>query len=130
VAEARRLHDLEVLLVLRGGAYGDFIEPLAGSQLLERVPAVERIEELVVATPACVGHEAAHRERVDQLVIKLLVGDGFGRGDHWLPAGCGNDRKGFRVDAQVFLRRLGEEGFRIDRARQVHVQVRALGEIF
>jgi len=65
VAEARRLHDFQVLFVLGGGAGGYFVKPLTGDGFFERAPAGEGGEELVVAAPAAEGDVAAHGEGVD-----------------------------------------------------------------
>ena len=79
VIEAGGVHDLEVLLVLRGGARGDFVEPVA-LRVLETAEAIEGGEELVVAAPSGAGDEAAHGEAVDHCVVDCLdihgVGDG------------------------------------------------------
>jgi hypothetical protein len=53
------------LLVLRGGACGDLVEPLA-TVVLQAAEAVEGGEKLVVAIDALGGHKRPHGEAVDQ----------------------------------------------------------------
>src|SRR4029077_3238269 len=52
VAEGRRLHQFEVLLVLRGGAGGNFVEPFAGMTRIDDSKLCERVEKMVVAADA------------------------------------------------------------------------------
>ena len=80
MAERRRVHDLEVLLVLPGGAGGDLVEPFAGVGL-EPSEAVEGGEELVVAVDAFGGNEGAHAEAVDEVIVEGLALEGVGGGD-------------------------------------------------
>jgi len=72
VGERRGLHDLDVLLVLRGGAGDDFVEPLPGV-VRQRSEAVEGGEKLVVAVDAFGRDEGAHGEAVDEVVVERLV---------------------------------------------------------
>ena len=73
VAEGRRLHQLQILLILRGGAAGHLVHPLADVLLVQPAKAVEGGKELVVPAEARSGHKAAHREGVDQPVVEILV---------------------------------------------------------
>ena len=122
------LHDFQVLLVLGGGAGGYLVEPFGDGGLFECVPAGEGGEELVVAAPAAGRDVAAHGEGVDELVVEGLIGEGVGGRDEWLGAGRRDELEGIWVDAEVFLDGLGEKGFGVDGAGEMHVEVGALGE--
>ena len=91
VGEGRRHHDFEVLLVLRGGAGCDFVEPFAAVDLVDAAEAAEGGEELVVAADAGGRDEGAHGEGVDEGVVELLVlEEPLRRGTVPLPqTGCG-----------------------------------------
>jgi len=130
VAEAGGLHDFEVLLILRGGAGGYFVEPFAGYGFFEWAPAGEGGEELVVAAPAAKGNVAAHGEGVDELVVEGLIVERVGGGDERLLAGGGLEFEGVGIDAEALLCSLGEEGFGVDGAGEMHVEIGALGEGF
>src|ERR1700721_1374358 len=52
VDEGRRVHQLEVLLVLRGGAGRNFIEPFAAVARIDDLEFCERVEEMIVAAHA------------------------------------------------------------------------------
>ena len=93
VAEGRRLHELEVLLILGGGAAGDFVDPLADVALAQSAEAVKGGEELVVAAEAGRGDKAAHGEGVDEAVVEVLVGGAHVAGEPRLP-GPAADRRG------------------------------------
>ncbi len=80
-AERRCFHQFHVLNILRSGARGDFVEPVAFVVFVCAVKSVERVEEMVVACRAGGGNKTAHRERVDQLVIEMLIFVGLGGGD-------------------------------------------------
>ena len=128
VREGWSLHDLEVLLVLGGGAGGDLVKPLAG--VLGGAEAGEGSEELVVAGGAGGGDEAAHREAVDESVVEVLVfeekaGGDLGLGANTVP-GSG-EREGDGVDAEALLDCFGEEGFGVDGAGEMHMEVGTLG---
>ena len=56
----RRLHQLEILLVLRGGAGRDLVEKLAGVAGIGAAELGEHAKEMVVAGHALGRHEAAH----------------------------------------------------------------------
>ena len=77
VRKRRGGHHFEILLVLRSGAGGDFVEPLA-VLVFQAAEAVEGVEKLVVRAVSGIGHEAAHREAVDEFVVESLVFDGVG----------------------------------------------------
>ncbi len=145
VGEGWGLHDFEVLLVLGGGAGGYFVEPLAGV-VLEAAEAGEGGEELVVAVDAFGGDEGAHGEAVDEVVVEGLVVEGGGGGDFAFGAvvglvvlgldeadgvlafGCRRRAAIDGGDAEAFARGFGDEGFGVDGAGEMHVQVGALGE--
>ena len=138
VREGRGLHDFEVLLVLRGGACGEFVEPFADVDLVDSMETVEGGEELVVTTGAGGGDEAAHGEGVDEGVVELLVLEGRRGGDVafcadglWGNAAGGADvfceAEGGGVDAEMVGGGVGEEGFSVDGAAEVHVEVSSFG---
>ena len=60
VAEGRRLHQFQILVVLSSGPAGHFVHPLGGV-IPEPTHAVKNGKELVVLAPACCGHKTAHR---------------------------------------------------------------------
>ena len=70
----RRLHQFEILLILRGCAAGHLVHPLAGVPLAQPAEAIECGEKMVVAAEAGGGHEAAHGEGVNQSVVEHLIG--------------------------------------------------------
>ncbi len=72
--EGRRLHQFQILLILRGGAAGHLVHPLARMPLVRPPKAVKGGEKLVVAAESGAGHKAAHGEGIDQPVVELLVG--------------------------------------------------------
>jgi len=137
VAEAGGLHDFEILLVLEGGAGGDFVEPLAGVGFIEAAEAGEGGEELVVTADAGAGDEAAHGEGVDESVVEFLIlEDAVGAGAAFTADGLGRDAPGdgvgleegvgVEVDAEAIDGGLLEEGFGVDGSGEVHVEVGAL----
>ena len=145
VAEAGGLHDLEVLFVLGGRAGGDFVEPLAGIGL-EAAEALEGGEELIVPVDALGGDEGAHGEAVDEVVVERLVGEGGGGGDLTggaivglvverldeadgvLAGGGGGVSAVDRGYAKALAGGFSDEGFGVDGAGEMHVQVGTLGE--
>ena len=134
VAEGRRLHELEVLLILGGRAGGDFIDPFADVGACEAGKAGEGGEELVVAAEAGHGHEAAQGEGVDETVVEVLVGGGHvagegGGGDELAGAGGLGEFESGGVDAEAVLGGVADEGFRVDGAGEVDVEVGAFGEL-
>ena len=75
--------------------------------------------------------EGAHRERIDERVVELLVlKDGRGR-DGAFRAGAGvrrvvDEAVGEWVDADAVLRGVFEKGFGVNRSGEVHVEIAAL----
>ena len=133
LAEAWGDHDFEVLLVLGGGARGHLVELLAGVRLGDAVQAVEGGEELIVSGGAGAGDEGAHGDGIDHFVVEALVFEDGGGGDGAGRAGGGGrllEGELCGVDAEVVLGRLAQEGLRVDRTREMHVQVGALGHFF
>src|ERR1700733_4708314 len=78
VGEDRRLHDLEVLLILGSSARGHLIQPLPGMGFVDTAEATEGSKELIVTAYASAGNKAAHRERVDEVIVEALVLEGVG----------------------------------------------------
>src|SRR5262249_39977229 len=73
VAEVRRLHDFEILLVLRRSPRRDFVEPLAYMMFACSMEFVESVEEMVVLADTGIRNERAHGKGVDQLVVQSLI---------------------------------------------------------
>ena len=69
----RRSHELEILLVLIGGAADHLIEPGAGMARIDAAEFLEGAEEMVVPRLAFRRHEAAHGKGVDQAVVKAEI---------------------------------------------------------
>ncbi len=138
VLEGRSFHQFEVLLVLRGGAGGDFVEKFAGVDVRNAVEFREGVEEMIVAADAGGGDETAHGECVNERVVEMLIGHGVSGGDIAVAAD-GLRREAVRHGARLEKRVGGEihaeivfggganPGFGVDRAGEVVVQVRALG---
>src|SRR5262249_3770813 len=66
MAERRRLHDFEILLILRSSPRGHLVDPLADVVFACAAELGEGVEEVVVATDSRVRYEGPHGERVDQ----------------------------------------------------------------
>ncbi len=133
----RRFHQLEILLVLRGGPRRDLVEKRARVARVGATELGERPEEMIVPGLALRRHEAAHREGIDQLVIEMLVLGHIGGSDvaglaDRLGLGARLDRLrlgeglGDRIDAQPILTANADEGLGIDRPVEMIVQVGAL----
>jgi len=132
-----RLHQLEILLVLPGGAGGNLMEKIAGVARIGTAEFRERSEEMVVPGHALGRDEAPHGEGVDQSVIKVLFLGDLGRGKiaclaYWRGRGSGFDRLRFGesfgglIHAETVLTTDADEGFGIYGAVQMIVQVGAL----
>ena len=134
MAEGRRIHQLQVLVVLCRGPVRHFVHPLGRVALVQAADPVKNGKELVVPAPPRRWHKAPHRNRVDQLVVEQLA----------LPADVA--RKALcrhqpprarrlgktqrrRIDAQPILARVADQRLGINRARQVHMQVGAFGKV-
>ena len=149
VREGWGLHDFEVLLVLRGGSAGDFVEPLAGVGFCEAAETAEGGKELVVAAPSGRRDVGAHGEGVDEGVIEGLTGvsafggmevegcaggevsfgtHGFGR-DGTGGADIFGEGEGGRTDAEEIGTAISDKGFGVDGAGKVHVEVGAFGHL-
>ena len=89
---------------------------------------VEGGEEMVVAGFTGDRHEGPHREGVDRGGIESGVLDDLGQGRPVAAAGPGAESVGLALDAQAALAAPGDQALGIDRARQVVVQVTALGK--
>ncbi len=139
--EVGRIHDFKVLLVLRGGSTGQLIHPLTHMLgVFYRQEVIEGCEKVVVPRLPGGGNKRPHGEHVDQLVVEVLVGECVGGALALFPtnrlrrqtARCGRcliKRKGLGVDTEIVFRCLTDEAFRVHRARQVSVQIGALGHI-
>ena len=139
--EVGRMHDFEVLLVLPGGATGQLIDPLAHVPgILNGLKVIKGCEKVIVPRLLGGGNKRAHGKYVDQLVVELLIGKSVGcglalvatnrlRGQAAGRRRCFVKREGFGVDAEVVFRGLADEAFRVHGARQVRVQIGALGHV-
>ena len=134
VAEGWGLHELKVLLVLSGGARGDFVDPFAGVRSLEAREVGEGGEELVVPAEAGHGDETAQGEGVDQAVVEVLVGgchvsrERGGRDELGGARGLG-EFEGGGVDAEAVLGGVANKGLGVDCAGEMDVEVGAFGEL-
>ena len=101
---------------------------------------VERVEEVIVAARAGDGNEAAHGERIDQFIVKMLIFKGLGGGDIagfargtfggvvGFVFGFGEGERG-GIDAELIFGGGANKGFGIDGAGEVTVQVGAFGHV-
>ena len=133
----RRLHQLEILLVLRGGAGGDLIEKIAGVAGIGAAEFREGSEEMVMPGHALGRDEAAHGEGIDQGIVEVLVLGDFGGGNIARLAdrlGRGSrldrlrlgERLGGLIDAETVFTPDADERLGVDGAVQMIVQVGAL----
>ena len=139
--EVGRMHDFEVLLILRRSAAGQLIDPLAHVPgILHRLKVIEGCEKVIVSRLLGGGNEGSHGKYVDQLVIELLVGESVGCAlplfatNRLRRQAAGHRRRlvkhqRFGVDAQIVFRRVADEAFRVHGACQVRVQIGALGHV-
>src|SRR5882762_1339439 len=97
----------------------------------------EGVKEMIVSADSCCGDEVAHRKRIDQRVVEILVGECLRGGyfpiaAHWwrwlgLPRSRRSDKRiAGKVHAKALFRSDANKRLRIDTAAQVVVQVRAL----
>src|SRR6266436_8680601 len=98
----------------------------------------EGVKEMVMPADSCCGDEVAHRKRIDQRVVEILVGECV-RGGHlpiaayrlrWLGLHRGrrsDKRMAGKVHAKALFRSDANKRLRIDPAAQVVMQIRALG---
>ena len=132
------MHDLEILLILRGCATGDLVDPFTNMGVIDGSETGESCEKLIVPAYACRRNEAAHGEVVDQGVIEPLILEGIFRAAVPFPAdrlrrdaaGCGGgleETARRRTVTEPIRDGLANETFGIDCAGQVHVEVAALG---
>src|SRR4030088_2757448 len=95
------------------------------------------VKEMIVPADSDCGDEVAHRKRIDQRVVEILVSECL-RGGHlpiaaywlrWLGLRRGrrsDKRMAGKVHAKALFRSDANKGLRINPAAQVVVQVRAL----
>src|SRR5712671_4297084 len=97
----------------------------------------EGVKEMIMPADSCCGGEAAHRKRIDERVVEILVGECLGGG--YLPITAhglrwvglhrsrrSDKRMAGKVHAKALFRSDANKRLRIDPAAQVVVQVRAL----
>ena len=132
-----RRHQLEILLVLRGGAGRDLGEKLARVARIGAAELGKGSEEMIVRGLPLGRNKTAHRERVDQLVVEVLVLRHVGGLDiagladrlrlgarpYRLRLGEG---LGDRIDAETVLAAHTDKGLGIDRPVEMIMQIGAL----
>jgi hypothetical protein len=140
-AKVGRVHDFEVLLILTGGAAGQFIHPLVQVPgILSGLKVVEGSEEVIVSRLRGGRDKRSHGKCVDQLIVELLVGQRVGGGLSFFATNrlrrqaaghgrCFVKHQRFGVDAQVVFLSVADEAFCVHGARQVGVQIGALGHV-
>ena len=138
--ERGSFHQLHVLNILCRGAGGDFVEPLAFVAVIDAVEFIERVEEMIVAAGAGGGNEAAHRERVDECVVEMLILVGLRGGDvagftrrafgalDGFVFGLGKGERAW-IDAELIFGGGANPGLGVDGTAEVTVEVGALGQI-
>lgn len=130
----RRVHQLEILLVLRCGARGHLVYPFRRVASGHAFEVIEGGKEVVVSAVTGFGHEGAHGEGVDQLVVERLMFEQRRRTDRaggaWLSS-KGNAMAGeverLRIDADVVQGGIAQKGLRVDCACEMTVQITTLG---
>ncbi len=101
---------------------------------------IEGCEKVIVPRVPGGGNKGSHGEYVDQLVVELLVGESVGcplaffaanrlRGQTARHGRRLVENEGPGVDAEIVFRSLGDEAFGVHGARQVGVQIGALGHV-
>src|SRR6266850_2365190 len=97
----------------------------------------EGVKEMIVPADSCCGDEVAHRKRINQRVVVILVGECLRGGylpiaAYWLrrfglrSSRRSDKRMAGKVHAKALFRSDANKRLRIDPAAQVVVQVRAL----
>ena len=128
--EIGRLHQFEILFVLRGGSGRYFINPFADVALVGAAEFVEGIEEMIVPGFACFGNEGPHGEGVDQIVVELLILGNAGCGDKIRVADARRHRlckcQLCRIDAQSVFTSGANERLGVDCSGEVNVQIGTL----
>ncbi len=131
VAVVERIHNLEVLLVLVGGAGGEFVEPGSAIEFGGGAEFFKGGEEVVVTALLSGGDEVAHGEGVNGLVVVGLPGGKFGGGDLVGGAGSGLSGGGESGEGGIVAEAVGggdgKEVFGIDLAGEMDVEVPAFG---
>src|SRR5271155_878554 len=80
VLERRSFHELEILLVLRCGAGGHFVEKFADMDVRNAVEFREGVEEMIVGADSGGGDETAHGKCVNERVVEMLIRVGVSGG--------------------------------------------------
>ena len=130
----RRVHQLQILLVLRRGALGHLVHPFRFVAFGQADEVIEGGKEVIVPAVAGYGHERAHGEGVDQLVVERLILRQGRRTDRaggaWFGGKCGamaGEVERLRIDADVVRGGIAQPGLRVDGAGEMVVQVTTLG---
>ncbi len=134
MAEGRRFHELEILLILRGRSTGNLIDPLANVFVAESAKPGKGREKLIVATEPWCGHIAAQRERIDKPVVEILLGgrqDARKVGSRHKRRGAGRllNSQRFGIDAQAVDAGVLDEGLGIDSSAEMDMEIGALGKL-
>src|SRR5215469_7702835 len=91
--EWRCIHQFEVLLVLTRRACGDFVDPLSCVAQIDGEKFREAVKEVIVGAGAGGWNKGAHRERVDERIVEVLI---FESARNWRVSFAAN---GMRRDA-------------------------------
>ena len=137
MTEIRRVHQLQVLFVLRRRARRHLINPLAGVPVIRPSKFRKRVEKMIVPGYARRRHKSPHRKRIHQRIVQFLIPERGFRGDFAFAARILLDSAAGRcwrlrkrqlrnVHAQMILRSRTDPRFRVHRSAQVIVQVAAL----
>ena len=138
VDEGRRVHQFEVLLVLRGGTGGNFVEPFTGVARIDDLEFCKRVKEMIVTARTGGRNERAHRERVYERIVEMLIfKSARNRGIAFAADRLRRDaarhrvglkqRKRIEIDAKLVVSAVANPGFGIYRARQMDMKVGAFG---
>ena len=134
----RSFHEFEILLVLGGGASGDFVEKFSRMNVRSAVEFGEGVEEMIVGADAGAGDETAHGECVNERVVEMLIGEGMSGGEIAVAAdglrreavrhGARlEERVGGEIHAKIIFGGGANPGFGVNRTAEMIMQVRALG---
>ncbi|WP_334267017.1 hypothetical protein [Edaphobacter sp. HDX4] len=128
------MHDFQILLILRRGAAGDLVEPLAYVAMSQGRKPGECCEKMVVAADTRAWYEAAHREIINHLVVERRIFESISGitipfSANYLCWKIVHRRRWFEeapargTVAKMVVNRISDEAFGIYRAREVHVQI-------
>ena len=130
----RRVHQLQILLVLRRRKRGDFVYPFRRVAPGQAAKLIEGSKEVIVSAITGRRHEAAHGEGVDQLVVERLMLQQRRRTDRaggtWFgskSSAMAGKIERLRIDADVVRGGIAQKCLRVDCACEMTVQLTPLG---